>query len=786
MSDPFYTDSAEVLQDCQAHKDDLSYLFDFERGFAPQMHRICYRQMAALERDGMASQEEVEALRLECNTWSLLQTLWRERKQDPPTIPPARTLLTQNPFTPTKTLMNSIISNSPILSELSSVKEWLYDTAPDPGMVDAADGYWRFTKHRIVHALRTRSETGNVVRCMDPDAPEREDRAIAAEDAAYENQLVRTLYAHVRKGDFESAYEQCTRARQSWRAASLRGAEAFSWPAISNLSYDPEKESEDPKGNRRRALWKAACTRAALDIRLPDSERALYAALAPSSQTSTTLESACRTWEDILWARISVLLEEKGSAELEAVGGSVWERERGIPPVDVEEEDGEDEEMREARLRDEVYEELASLNSVAVDDGAPADHPFRISQLHIILNKTPHLLTDFATRLSSHPLQIDTSSPQYPSLTRFFAHLCLFMRMADEEQHVSPFVTQVILEAYLGVLEREGQRGLIAMYAGALGDNAVDRYAHFLAGLELSLDRKARGDTLADAAKYGLDTVRVAEKTAELTVQRALEALGGGNFTGDSLPDLDQTEEEGLEESGTEEMLFRAIEWTTFGDEMAGLAVRHVCLALRYFLNVGKVSIARRLYQTYQSLSPPPASNSSATSELQAYITLFNAWEVLARARAHADIMQMQLRRESRAQSVHDYRKLVDRAREVVVEDVLQKDWAVLGEEEWEGDAVPDRQHLLALHRLRLLYIPSLLTRLHTTLLASRPYIPENVKHALQLANVVADERYGIYLLLSEMDGALEAYLDGVGECLRVGVEGGGGDVLRVVRARRG
>ena len=34
-----------------------------------------------------------------------------------------------------------------------------------------------------------------------------------------------------------------------------------------------------------------------------------------------------------------------------------------------EPEEDEDEEMREARLRDEVYEELASLNSVAVDDG---------------------------------------------------------------------------------------------------------------------------------------------------------------------------------------------------------------------------------------------------------------------------------------------------------------------------------------------------------------------------------------------------------------------------------
>lgn len=36
-------------------------------------------------------------------------------------------------------------------------------------------------------------------------------------------------------------------------------------------------------------------------------------------------------------------------------------------------------------------------------------------------------------------------------MTRFFAHLCLFLQMID--MPVSPFATQIILEAYLQVLE---------------------------------------------------------------------------------------------------------------------------------------------------------------------------------------------------------------------------------------------------------------------------------------------------------------------------------------------
>ncbi|KAG2128272.1 hypothetical protein DEU56DRAFT_819432 [Suillus clintonianus] len=51
---------------------------------------------------------------------------------------------------------------------------------------------------------------------------------------------------------------------------------------------------------------------------------------------------------------------------------------------------------------------------------------------------------------------------------------------------VPPLATQVILEAYLQVSEVAGQRELVVMYVGALGDNAVERYAMFLMSLELT------------------------------------------------------------------------------------------------------------------------------------------------------------------------------------------------------------------------------------------------------------------------------------------------------------
>lgn len=59
------------------------------------------------------------------------------------------------------------------------------------------------------------------------------------------------------------------------------------------------------------------------------------------------------------------------------------------------------------------------------------------------------------------------------------------------------------------------------MYAGALGDNAVERYALFLTSLELAADAAERKNALVRAREHGLDVERVAVATAERTIERA-------------------------------------------------------------------------------------------------------------------------------------------------------------------------------------------------------------------------------------------------------------------------
>src|SRR6266542_3226751 len=114
---------------------------------------------SAESRRGLA--DEIDLLRLEANTWALLQAILpcvfiilmlqpgltrnRARKTDSPSRPTARDLLLENPYTPTSTLAQAIIRASPMLSELIVVRDWLHETAPPPVPPEANTGYWKFT-----------------------------------------------------------------------------------------------------------------------------------------------------------------------------------------------------------------------------------------------------------------------------------------------------------------------------------------------------------------------------------------------------------------------------------------------------------------------------------------------------------------------------------------------------------------------------------------------------------------------------------------------------------------
>ncbi|KAI0749092.1 hypothetical protein C8Q74DRAFT_1374190 [Fomes fomentarius] len=138
-------------------------------------------------------------------------------------------------------------------------------------------------------------------------------------------------------------------------------------------------------------------------------------------------------------------------------------------------------------------------------------------------------------------------------MTPFFAHLCLFIQMIDLP--VSPFATQVILEAYLQVLENAGQW---------LSGNAHERH--------LALTR---------ARKHGLNVEHVTVFTAERTMEKVFTILP---LVKGPLPSII-----GLEPAPTdaEWLLVRSIEWTTFVESTYDTALEQADVILRYLLGDG-------------------------------------------------------------------------------------------------------------------------------------------------------------------------------------------------------
>jgi len=102
---------------------------------------------------------------------------------------------------------------------------------------------------------------------------------------------------------------------------------------------------------------------------LPDPERALFASLAPSSQTSAVLKSACRTWEDFLWAQVSIMCEEKHSAEMLRLDGGFWEGGMTAVEKGVAIPSREEAEQEELEWEKEVESTLKSLSTVQAPEG---------------------------------------------------------------------------------------------------------------------------------------------------------------------------------------------------------------------------------------------------------------------------------------------------------------------------------------------------------------------------------------------------------------------------------
>ncbi|KAG8898971.1 Nucleoporin nup84 [Tulasnella sp. 403] len=487
-----------------------------------------------------------------------------------------------------------MLAASPRLNELYIVANWLRDIAPPVQLPDHPPGYRINTKMKLRHGRVGQPGHENLVRAIDPDVLNRESGlSLDPQDAAYEKSLSYTLFACVRAGRLDQAMDICANHEHAWLAAVMRGSLPFRWPAITSRDLTGQVDSDsmqpDPAevwtGNWRRKLWRQTCLRACSSPTLPVSTRALYASLCLSSQSMTALTPLLKTWEDHLWARSEMLFQDRIANQLEAMGG-FWEHGMKIgghiAPHAVYA-------VSEDHWSGEVEKVLAEMETIKVEQGLDYRDAIHFAQLNIIMGRTDQLLESFADHLAREDTP-QTESRQWAIVVRFYTHLCLFLRLIGYE--VSLHATDVILSAYVGILESQGHGQLVALYVGALSENAVDKYASYLSRLDVHLSRSEREAALRRCQDHGLNVGEVAVRTAATIARNVLSRLPRADGP---LPDP-VTGSVNL--TPDEYQLCRSVEWLVYDKSTHDEALNQANRMIRYFLGIGRLATARFMHES--------------------------------------------------------------------------------------------------------------------------------------------------------------------------------------------
>ena len=137
---------------------------------------------------------------------------------------------------------------------------------------------------------------------------------------------------------------------------------------------------------------------------------------------------------------------------------------------------------------------------------------------------------------------------------------------------------------------------MIAQYAAALGDNAISRYAMFLAELPVSASSHERRDALFRAQEFGLDVIQVAFSTADMCMDRAFKVrsrlfVSVAQYSSSMLQALPKlsgpyppVSSDPRKLSDAEQSLINATDWLMFQESTYRPAVVRINAVLRYFL----------------------------------------------------------------------------------------------------------------------------------------------------------------------------------------------------------
>ncbi|GMF18389.1 unnamed protein product [Phytophthora lilii] len=621
---------------------------------------------------------------------------------------------------------------------------------------------------------------------MDPDAVLRDgDDHVLPDDLEDEAELMKALWLYVRAGRIDDATDLCIRVGQSWRAASLSGGN----PAGASENNGREDLSLERWGNPFRALWKSMCWRLSehtADGKLSKSnsllakkyEELIYAALSGNIQVITK-SSLCESWEDHCWAYLQGITEQqldeilfkllklKSQSSQLIVGNNTHYLRHYSTLLDKTKY------LKRYQVDlDTLFDELRGSQSEHVR--MQANQPHRQIQAKLVTAKFEYIVSRVLDTLLFNPeddsynwdLQLDSAvqSDETSSLfLRFAAHFILFAGFTGE--NFDEQAGHMILKLYIRHLVKHRQLQFVPIYASRLPtEGAIEIYVQMLSTVEDSLERELCVKRILDYA--GMEVLSTVLQTAvdrlceeyRLVAQEQQQKKGQPVSSDVATTDIDRRR-------------IQTIEFLCFFSEHRAEALVRANTLTRQFLLEGKYAAVKELVE--ESLPEDSIGvldmNRAAQllredDEIERAMREFLCWRAYIQACTQYDLWRNCINNPgAEALSLYTEEKdyladlmfHVSRSAAATLEVLHFENGWLMG---CSNDATEDAA-------IRERCLPTLVFNLHFIQLESAKTImrlthyPEDAKaelarplleKSLEVADVVADEHYGVYHALDQ------------------------------------
>lgn len=623
---------------------------------------------------------------------------------------------------------------------------------------------------------------------LDPDAVLREgDEFILEDDAEDEGELMKSVWLFVRAGKISDAVDLCIRLGQSWRAASLSGGA----PLGASESNERKDVVLERWGNPYRALWKSTCWKFSehsnqqnlskgSSMLARQYEEIIYAALSGNVEVIAK-SPLCETWEDHIWVYLQAMTEQQQDeilykllkVKLQSSQLVVGNNAHYLRHYATLLEKTKYLKRYQANL-DTLFEELkgSRIESVRVQ----ANEPHRHIQAKLVTAKVEYIVSNILDVLLFNSdddsynwdllldakLQTDELSPLF---LRFAAHFTLFSAFTGEK--FDEQAGHMILKMYIRHLVKHRQLQLVPVYASRLPyAGAVEIYVQVLATVDDSLERElivkrilqySSMEILSTVLQIAVD--RMCEEYRQIAQDQKHSQTLGGSVNG------------GVATSAIDLKRMRTVEYLCFYNEHRAEALYYANVLARQFVHEGKFSSLTELFAEHvpeDSIGVIDLHRGIQTKdarEIDLAIREMLCWKAYIFACSQYDAWRhcisgaagWSLYSEEK-EFVTELMYHISRATTGLLEALhFENGWMVQCSSSSESDEVVIRQLCLPLLVFNLHYVQiesaRILMRLRfypetTKVELARPLLEKS----LQVADVVADEHYGVYKALSQTE----------------------------------